>query len=221
MWEVPESELKLLPDVAGVDAIELGCGTAYWSAWLARLGANPVGIDLSERQLETAAMLQAEHELQFPLIHASAENVPLSDESFDFAFSEYGAAIWCEPEAWLAEAYRLLRPGGRLIFLGNSPLVMLCTQETEVNEEEDCTAQELLRPQFGIHRLEWPDEEEVSFVLPHGEMIALLGRIGFKLESLTELQAPEGDDENRFFVPRSWARQWPCEDIWSVVKPSI
>ena len=220
MFAVPESELKLLPDVDGLDAIELGCGTAYWSAWLARLGARPVGIDISERQLETAAMLQSEHELEFPLIHASAENVPLPDESFDFAFSEYGAAIWCEPQAWLAEAYRLLRPGGRLIFLGNSPLVMLCAKETEVDEVEDAVGPQLMRPQFGMHRLEWPDEEEVSFLLPHGEMIALLQKIGFELESLTEIQAPEGAEETRYFVPRSWARKWPCEDVWSVRKPS-
>ena len=45
--------------------------------------------------------------------------MPLPDDSFDLAFSEYGASLWCEPEAWLAEAARLLRPGGRLIFLTN------------------------------------------------------------------------------------------------------
>ena len=36
----PESDLHLLPDVAGLDAIELGCGTAYVSAWLMRRGAR-------------------------------------------------------------------------------------------------------------------------------------------------------------------------------------
>ena len=77
---VPECEVGILPDVEGLDVIELGCGTAYWSAWLARRGARPVGLDLSERQLETAATLQREHDLHFPLVHASAENVPLPDE---------------------------------------------------------------------------------------------------------------------------------------------
>ena len=36
IWGVPESEARILPDVAGLDTIELGCGTAYVSAWLAR-----------------------------------------------------------------------------------------------------------------------------------------------------------------------------------------
>ena len=49
-WKVPESELSLLPDdLDGKDVIELGCGTGYVSAWLARRGARPVGIDNSRR----------------------------------------------------------------------------------------------------------------------------------------------------------------------------
>src|ERR1019366_9873877 len=105
--------------------IELGCGTAYVSAWLARRGARVVGIDNSESQLATARILQDEHELHFPLLFGNAEEVPYPDASFDLAISEYGAAIWCDPHLWIPEAARLLRPGGRLIFLGNGPLLVL------------------------------------------------------------------------------------------------
>jgi hypothetical protein len=48
-----ESEVHLLPDVSGLDAIELGCGTAYISAWLMRRGARVIGLDNSSRQLAT------------------------------------------------------------------------------------------------------------------------------------------------------------------------
>lgn len=58
-------------------------------------------------------------------MHGSAESIYQPDGSFDFAISEYGAAIWCEPSAWISEAYRLLLPGGELVFLGNHPLVMV------------------------------------------------------------------------------------------------
>ena len=71
--------------------------------------------------------MQAEHGIEFPLIEADAEDVPLPDASFDFALSEYGASLWCEPERWIAEAARLLRPGGRLVFLTSSPLLILCS----------------------------------------------------------------------------------------------
>ena len=46
IWSIPESDVHLLPeDVSGHDVIELGCGTAYVSAWLAKRGARPVGVD--------------------------------------------------------------------------------------------------------------------------------------------------------------------------------
>jgi SAM-dependent methyltransferase len=125
-WSVPESQLRLLPDVAGLDTIELGCGTAYFSGWLARAGARPVALDASARQLELARGLQERHGVGFPLVLADAEQVPYPDRSFDLALSEYGASSWCDPERWVPEAARLLRPGGLLIFLTVSPLLTLC-----------------------------------------------------------------------------------------------
>ena len=96
-WEIPEESIGSLPEVDGRDVIELGCGTAYVSAWLARRGARPVGIDVTPEQLATAHALQAEHGLHFPLIEGSAEAVPLPADSFDLAISEYGASLWCDP----------------------------------------------------------------------------------------------------------------------------
>ena len=45
----------------------------------------------------------------FPLIHGNAENIPLPDNTFDVAISEYGASGWCDPTLWIPEAARLLR----------------------------------------------------------------------------------------------------------------
>ena len=116
IWQHPERALRLLPeDMSGMRAIELGCGTGYVSAWLARRGAHVVGIDNSEQQLATAARLAAEHGVPLTLHHGNAESVPYPDRSFDFAISEYGAAIWCDPHVWIPEAKRILRPGGDLV----------------------------------------------------------------------------------------------------------
>jgi SAM-dependent methyltransferase len=209
-WRIPEQELGILPDVAGLDVLDLGCGTGYWCAWFARLGANPVGLDLSEGQLRTARELQKEHGLEFPLIHASAEDPPLPDGSFDLVFSEYGAAIWCDPYVWIPQARRLLKPGGRLIFLCHSVLAMLCSPTSD-----DPVREALLRPQLGLGRIEWPDSDETDFHQPHGERVKLLRDAGFEIEGLHELYAPEGDPEEvRYFMPRGWAQQWPCEEVW-------
>ena len=215
IWHIPEAKAGVLPaDLTGRDTIELGCGTGYVSAWLARLGARPVGLDNSAAQLATARELQDRFGLQYPLIHASAEQVPLGDAQFDLAISEYGASIWCDPYAWIPEAARLLRPGGQLIFLVNSVLLMLAIPD----EDDQPAAERLLRPYFGMHRFEWPGDESVEFHLPHGEMIRLLRGCGFEIEDLLELR-PDADATTRYpFVTLEWARQWPCEEVWKARK---
>jgi SAM-dependent methyltransferase len=214
IWGVPEAELHVLPDVAGLDVIELGCGTAYVSAWLARRGARPVGIDNSQVQLANARRFQAEFGIEFPLIHGNAEAVPYPDASFDLAISEYGACLWADPHRWVPEAARLLRPAGRLIFLTNAATLMLC-----VPDEAGVPAGDALRrPYFGWHRFEWPDDDSVEFHLTHGDWVRLLRANGFEIEDLIEIQAPEGATTRADYVSPDWARRWPSEEVWKTRK---
>ena len=106
-----------LGDVSGLDVVELGCGTAYFSAQLAYRGARPVGVDPTPAQLATARRMMEAAGVSFPLVEAPAERVPLPDASFDLAVSEFGASLWADPALWIPEAARLLRPNGRLVFL--------------------------------------------------------------------------------------------------------
>ena len=217
MWNIAEAQTGVLPaDLEGRDSIELGCGTGYVSAWLARRGARPVGLDNSAAQLATARQLQDRFGLWFPLIHASAEQAPFTNASFDVAISEYGASIWCDPYAWIPEAARLLRPGGQLIFLVHSVLFMLTIPDTD-----DLPATErLLRPYFGMHRFDWPGDESVEFHLGYGDMIRLLRGCGLQVEDLLELR-PQPDATTRYpDATLEWSRQWPCEEVWKVRKSS-
>src|SRR3989475_2326344 len=94
------------------------------------------------------------------LVEANAEATGLPGESFDLAISEYGASIWCDPYRWIPEAARLLRPVGELIFLCNSPLLMLF-----VPDQDGVAGEQLLRSYFGMHRFGWPDDDSVEFHL--------------------------------------------------------
>ena len=213
IWGIPESEVHMLDAVEDLDVIELGCGTAYVSAWLARRGARPVGIDNSPKQLDTAGRYQAEFDLRFPLVQGDAERTPFPDASFDLAISEYGAAIWCDPCVWIPEASRLLRPSGRLVFLGHSPLAMICSPfDDEVIPIED----RLIRDQFGMHRFDW--SEATEFQICHGDTIGLLRSCGFEIEDLQELQPPEGSRTDADWVSLEWARRWPAEEVWKARK---
>lgn len=214
IWGIPERELRLLPPVAGRDVIELGCGTAYISAWLARRGARVVAIDNSARQLDTARALQREHGITFPLIHGNAEAVPRPDASFDLAVSEYGASIWCDPYRWIPEAARLLRPSGDLVFLKNGLLRLLTTADDAERADD-----RLVRSYFELHRVEWSDDGSVEFDLPYGEWIRLFRASGFTVERLVELRPPaDGSSGRHSFVTLEWARRWPSEEVWHVRK---
>jgi SAM-dependent methyltransferase len=217
IWAVPERELHLFPDdLEGVDAIELGCGTGYVSAWLARRGARPVGLDNSSRQLATAHTFQEEFGVRFPLVHANAEELPFADERFDLAISEYGAALWCDPGRWLPEASRVLRPGGRLTFLTNSYLVALASPE----DPDEQLTDRLRRPHFGMREMKWEDDGSVEFHLPHGEMLDELRRAGFEVEALVEICAPDDavDDPRAPWITADWGRRWPSEEAWKARK---
>jgi SAM-dependent methyltransferase len=207
LWATPESQASVLPDgIEGMRVIELGCGTAYVSAWLAGAGAHPVGIDLSEKQLATARAMQAEFGIDFPLVLGNAEKVPYDDDTFELAISEFGASLWCDPYRWIPEAARLLVPGGRLVFMRYSPLFALCVPP------EGPASTTLTRGQFGLTRLH--RGSHVEFILPHGEMLRLLRSCGFVVEDLMEIQAPRHAHRDYLEVSADWARQWPSEEIW-------
>ena len=217
VWKVPEDEIYALPDVRGLDVIELGCGTAYFGAWLKKRGARRVvGVDITPAQLATARELNSEHRMGLEFIECNAEDVPLQSESFDFAFSEYGASIWCDPYRWIPEAARLLRPGGELMFLRGSTLQLLCSpDDTKV-------AERLVNPQKGMHRFDWTAEGEPSteFHISGGEMFRLLRETGFDVVDFRELYAPEGAVDHPYYVyvPVAWAKRWAAEEIWRARK---
>jgi SAM-dependent methyltransferase len=209
-WSIPETDLNVLGDVAGKDILEFGCGAARWSIALTKTGAKCVGLDNSERQLQHARALMRSAGVDFPLVHASAEAVPLPDESFDIVFCDHGAMTYCDPYLTVPEAARLLRRGGLFAFSAATPILNICW-----NEEEDRVDEQLHANYF--EQLRFEDENTVNFSLPYGKWIALFRRYGFTVEDLIELRAPK-DKETTYadFVNPEWARKWPAEHIWRV-----
>jgi SAM-dependent methyltransferase len=211
VFNVPEDAIgSPLGDVEGKDVVELGCGTAYFSAQLARRGARPVGVDPTPAQLATARRMMERTGIEFRLVEAPGERVPLPDASFDLAVSEFGASLWADPQLWVPEAARLLRPGGRLVFLTNSFISYLCAID------EGGTSETLQRPQFGPVRMQWSGEPGIEYHLAHGAWIDLLRGSGFGIERLIELRAPADARAHPFYdyVTPEWASKWPHEEIW-------
>ncbi|HEY8819437.1 MAG TPA: class I SAM-dependent methyltransferase [Candidatus Limnocylindrales bacterium] len=206
--QIPEAELRVLGDVAGKDILELGCGAAQWSIALAQDGARPVGLDLSERQLEHARRLMAEAGVDFPLIHGSAESVPLPDAGFDIVFCDHGAMTFADPYLTVPEVARLLRSSGLFAFDHHSPIQTICWPL-----DADHVGDRLALDYFGMHRID--NGEEVSFQLPYGEWIRLFRANGFIVEDLVEPRpGADATSSYRDEAELAWARRWPSECIW-------
>ena len=212
VWQIPEAKLQVLGEVEGRDVLELGCGAAQWSIALAKRGARTVGLDVSENQLEHARRLMEAAGIEFPLVHASAEAVPLPDESFDIVFCDWGATAFTDPYRTIPEAARLLRPGGLLAFSGSTAIQVLC-----LILEQEVPGAELVRDYFGLKAV--IDEDWVEFMLPYGEWIRLFRGNGLDVEDLIELR-PAAAAVSTYVTDEvhDWARRWPYEQIWKVRK---
>ena len=218
IWGLPEAELGLLTnDMDGMEAIELGCGTGYVSRWMERRGAKVTGVDLSFEQLATARWLAAQHGSKVTFVKGNAEALNFDDNSFDFAISEYGAAIWCDPDVWLREAWRVLRPNGTLVYLGNHPLDGLCTPLNGAACDD-----RLHRTYRGLSKLDWTvveiDPGGIDFNRTFAGWLDLFRQIGFAVRDYMELFAPDDATGAEFGVPPDWARRFPAEQVWVLEK---
>jgi SAM-dependent methyltransferase len=214
VWRIPESELAVLGDVAGLDVLEYGCGAAQWAVALAADGARVVGLDQSRGQLRHARALVAETASAVPLVCASGEAVPFADGSFDLVFCDHGAMSFCDPDHSVAEVARVLRPGGRLVFSHATPWPYLTW-----NFDHDRISRRLRRPYFGMRRFDDGDGQgTIDFQLPYGEWIRCFRSNGLVVDDLVELRAPKRAHTTFVDFDPGWARRWPAEQIWCVRK---
>jgi SAM-dependent methyltransferase len=214
VWRIPESELRVLGPVEGRRMLELGCGAAQWTQSLRDAGAHAVGIDFSERQLAHARTRTRASRRSAPLVQGSAEQLPFRASSFDVVFCDHGATSFAAPERSVAEAARVLRPGGLFAFCMSTPIRDVCW-----DARRDRVGTELASCYFDLSMLDDGDGDAVTFQLPYGAWIRLFRQHGLAVEDLVELRPP-GDAATTYaeYAPREWARSWPAEHIWKTRK---
>jgi SAM-dependent methyltransferase len=209
VWRIPESELGVLGDIAGLDVLELGCGAAQWSLALATDGARATGLDVSRAQLRHAGRAASRRGVRLPLVQADGERLPFAARAFDVVFCDHGALSFCDPQRTVPEVARVLRAGGLLAFCAADPLVYLTW-----NRAEQQQGRKLRMSHDELGRIAF-EEGTVDWVLSPGAWIRLLRAHGFDVEDLLELRAPlTASTTYDEFVPYEWACRWPAEQLW-------
>ena len=219
LWSRSDEGLNLLPsDLSGKCCLDVGCGTGYILKWMVDRGAMAVGLEPTDNQLVSAVQLSQHHETEISLIQGFGEKLPFANESFDFAISEYGAALWADPFQWIPEVSRVLRPGSNLVIYTDHMISYMA--DNGLDEPEGEWTETLQRSYFNAYQTKWSEDgsDGVEYHLPPGEWISLFRESGFVIDALIELPAPE-DATSRFsFASAEWGQKWPAEQVWKVHK---
>ncbi len=189
-----EQEAGVLGDVRGRDVLEVGSGAGQCSRWITAQGGRGYGLDLSFRQLQHARRIDESTGIAVPSVLGTATHLPFRDDSFDVVFSSFGALQFVHDiDLAVAEAARVLRPGGRFAFS--------ITHPTRWMFPDDPTAEGLLASQSYWDRTPYVEVEdetgEVAYVEHHrtlGDWVALLAGAGFVITALLEPEWPDGHD---------------------------
>ncbi|WP_037313288.1 class I SAM-dependent methyltransferase [Amycolatopsis orientalis] len=196
---VREADVALLGEVGGKRILEVGCGQAACSRWLATQGAEAVATDLSAGMLRHAREGNVRTGPAVPLVQATAESLPFADASFDAACSAFGAIPFvASVDVVFAEVHRILRPGARWVFSVTHPMRWIFP--------DDPGPQGLTVTQPYFDRtpyVEVDDEGVATYVEYHrtiGDYVRALADAGFTLTDLIEPAWPEGHS-------RTWG-QW-------------
>ncbi len=188
-----EADADLLGDVHDQRILEVGCGSAPCSRWLATQGARPVALDVSAGMLRYARAAEARTGIAVPLVQADVCALPFADSSFDAAFSAFGAIPFVADSALaMREVARVVRPGGRWVFSVTHPVRWIFPDDPG---PAGLTA---MQSYFDRSPYVEVDDDGVPAYAEHhrtlGDRVRELVAAGFVLRDLIEPEWPEGFD---------------------------
>ncbi|MGH3509134.1 MAG: class I SAM-dependent methyltransferase [Nocardioidaceae bacterium] len=188
-----EMDVHVLGEVSRRRILEVGCGAAQCSRWLLARDARAFGLDVSLRQLQHAARIDAELGTSVPVVCATATALPFAAGSFDVVFAAFGALQFvASADSAVAEVARVLCGGGRFAFSVTHPF--------RWSMPDDPSIDGLVVTSSYFYRTPYVEEDEAgapAYVEHHrtvGDWVRTLARHGFVLVDLLEPEWPEGHD---------------------------
>ncbi|MEO6886451.1 MAG: class I SAM-dependent methyltransferase [Jatrophihabitantaceae bacterium] len=189
-----EHDVHLLGDVRGKQVLEVGCGSAMCSRWLLTQGAHPVASDVSAGMLRHARTANTETGMSVRLVQADAQRLPFADDSFEVAFTSFGAIAFVEDSARvMREIARVLKPGGRWVYSTTHPL-RWCFPDDPGPSGLTATMPYWDRTPY----VEFAADGEATYVEHHrtlSDRVRELVAAGFRLLDIVEPEWPAGHTE--------------------------
>jgi SAM-dependent methyltransferase len=104
--------MKLLPDVSGLEGLDVGCGEGHNTRLVARRGARMTAIDIAPTFVRHARGAEEAEPLGIEYLVASGTGLPFSDKRFDFVIATMSLMDMPDHDRVVREAHRVLKAGG-------------------------------------------------------------------------------------------------------------
>ncbi|MCJ8331171.1 MAG: class I SAM-dependent methyltransferase [Lentisphaeria bacterium] len=199
-----DSHYHLLPEsLENLDCLELGCGAAQNSIYLASKGANCTALDVSEKQLKAAQSLANDRKLKLNTIQAGIDEFAFED-TYDLIHSSFGLPFADDPELVIEKAAMSLKPGGSLLLSLAHPV--FAGEWLEVDEEgEGLFLHDYFNPPADVRFTEDDTVMVRSRAWPISDYVSWVFDANLSLEALIEPQALPvpimEEDEIKHIIP--------------------
>ena len=183
-------ELNLLGDVKGKTILHLQCHFGQDTISLGRLGAEPTGVDLSDKAIASAEQIAKDTHSNARFICCDIYDLPrYLTQQFDIVFTSYGAIGWLpDLNKWAKIIVDLLKPNGQFVMAEFHPVVWMFDDNFEKIKYNYFNSGAIIEEENGTYADKSAAIKQQSVVWNHGigEVISSLINSGLEMVSLEE-----------------------------------
>ncbi|MGV8992976.1 MAG: class I SAM-dependent methyltransferase [Flavobacterium sp.] len=183
-------ELELLGDVKGKSILHLQCHFGQDSISLSRLGASVVGVDLSDKAIESANQLAKDTNSTASFICCDIYDLPNHlDRKFDVVFTSYGTIGWLpDLEKWARIVSQFLKPNGQFVFVEFHPVIWMFDDNFEKIFYRYFNSGAIIESENGSYADKTAEISQEYIMWNHGisEVVNNLIKNGLEIKSLNE-----------------------------------
>lgn len=183
-------ELTIIGDVSQKSILHLQCHFGQDSMSLSRLGAQVVGVDLSDEAIKAAKYISNSLNLDTKFVCCNVYDLPSHlEETFDLVFTSYGTIAWLpDLDRWASLIARYLKPRGRFVIVDFHPFIWMYDDDLRYIKYNYFNVEPIIENESGTYADKNADLSDPMITWNHSlsEVVNSLIRAGLTIQNLNE-----------------------------------